>query len=37
MSCDTGENAVANFIQKSFDILENKEYEAIIHWMANGR
>lgn len=37
MSCESGENSVANFIQKSFEILENKEYESIIHWMANGR
>jgi heat shock transcription factor 1 len=31
------ESSVANFIQKSFEILENKEYEGVIHWMANGR
>lgn len=37
MSTETGDNSVANFIQKSFQILENKEYESIIHWMANGR
>lgn len=37
MSKEAGENSIANFIQKSFDILENKDYEYVIHWMANGR
>lgn len=37
MSKEAGENSIANFIQKSFDILENKNYESVIHWMTNGR
>lgn len=37
MSGDSTDTSVANFIQKSFEILENKDYEAIIQWMVNGR
>lgn len=37
MSGENIDTSVANFIQKSFEILENKDYESIIHWMANGR
>lgn len=37
MTTAPADNSVANFIQKSFEILENKEYEAIIHWMPNGK
>ena len=37
MSNESIDTSVANFIQKSFEILENKDYEPIIHWLANGR
>lgn len=37
MAKEAGDSAIANFIQKTFDILQNKDYESVIHWMANGK